>query len=176
MISTQRFRLPVRRYILELFDVPLDASVVRTLTNYSKALADTGATVSPNKKRPRLQPRVSVFGRPTRGQHAVESDDEDESMDSEEEEAAQAKKAAATERPVSLMPAKRISGFDGVEQDEMGRKKDTGENEVNEDEMAARERESEARMTQLLARGRSRSGSVWKYAKRPAVESDEDEL
>lgn len=148
-----------------MFDISLDSNVVRTLGNYSKALAETGATVSPNKKRARLQPRVSVFGRPTRGQHATESDD-DESMDSEEEEAA-AQSKPPTERPVSLMPAKRISGFDGVEQDEDGRKK------VEEGEKTAKE--NGVRTTQLM-RGRSRSGSVWKHVKRPAAESDDDDL
>ncbi|KAL5537314.1 hypothetical protein ACEPAF_1137 [Sanghuangporus sanghuang] len=120
MISTQLFRLPVSRYILELFDVPLDVGTVRTLTAYSKALADTGATISPNKIQTRLQPRVSVFGRPVRGQNTTESDDS-ESIDSSDDEA-QVK--PPVERPVSLLPVKRISGFDGIDEDEDGQKKE----------------------------------------------------
>ena len=37
-ISTQKYRLPVRRYILDLFTVELDADVVRQLTESAVAL------------------------------------------------------------------------------------------------------------------------------------------
>ncbi|KAH8114744.1 Rapamycin-insensitive companion of mTOR, N-term-domain-containing protein [Phellopilus nigrolimitatus] len=143
MISTQRYRLPVRRYILELFDIPLDAGVVRALVSYSNSLEDTGNAASPGQACPRLQPRASVFGRPVRGRRASESD-EDESLNSEDEKEQPKPKV---ERPVSLLPARRVSGFDGVEQDEEGRRK-----ESNLD--MAREREE--KMAALL-RGRSMS-------------------
>ncbi|KAL5482443.1 hypothetical protein ACEPAI_9037 [Sanghuangporus weigelae] len=166
MISTQRFRLPVRRYILELFDVPLDVGTVRTLTAYSKALADTGATISPNNIRTRLQPRVSVFGRPVRGQNTTESDDS-ESMDSSDDEA-QVK--PPTERPVSLLPAKRISGFDGIDQDEDGQKKEDESMDVLTKLQENGYRDSRP------ARKRGMSTSSFRMFVKPTTESDDEDL
>ena len=169
MISTQRFRLPVRRYILELFDVPLDTNTVRTIIAYSKALADTGATISPNKVRPRLQPRVSVFGRPVRGQNTTESDDSS-SMDSSDDEA-QVK--PPPERPVSLMPAKRISGFDGVDQDDEdgGKKKEQDENA----DILTKLQENGFRDSRP-ARKRGMSTSSFRMFVKPTTESDDEDL
>ncbi|KAF8578071.1 hypothetical protein K439DRAFT_1395907 [Ramaria rubella] len=42
-ISTQRYRLPVRRYILELFDIPLDADTVKALSMYGNAVSSQPA-------------------------------------------------------------------------------------------------------------------------------------
>ena len=92
MISTQRLRLPVRRFILELFDVPLDANTVRALSTYAKTLREPEVAPdesSTEKPKPRLQPRVSIFGRPTRGAASQSSSDEsmeDLDMDSSDEE------------------------------------------------------------------------------------------
>ncbi|KAG8875681.1 hypothetical protein FRB97_004816 [Tulasnella sp. 331] len=38
VISTQRYRLPVRRYILDLFDIELDADVMATISGLQKSL------------------------------------------------------------------------------------------------------------------------------------------
>ena len=65
MLSTQRFRLPVRRYILDLFDIQLDADVVQELAACAQRLQAPGNTQSP--KVTKLKPRVvSTFGRPGR--------------------------------------------------------------------------------------------------------------
>ena len=118
MISTRRFRLPVRRYILELFDVPLDPATVKAIAGCGKLLTEAaGAVTSPSHIKPRIQPRVSVFGRPARGRNGSDSEsDEDEDDEMMEEEATQAKKEM--ERPVSLMPVRRVMGFQGVDRDE----------------------------------------------------------
>jgi hypothetical protein len=39
MISTSRYRLPVRRYVFDLFDTDLDEDVLRHLTESEKTLA-----------------------------------------------------------------------------------------------------------------------------------------
>lgn len=112
ILSTRRYRLPVRRYILELFDVQLDASVVQTLVECSKAFSETGtSSTSTSPKVTKAQPRVvSMFGRSVRGRRPSESDD-DESLGSSDEE-----EKTEVGRPVSLLPVKRVSGFDGGDQ------------------------------------------------------------
>lgn len=105
MLSTQRFRLPVRRYILDLFDIQLDADVVQELTACAQKLQAPGNTQSP--KATKLKPRVvSTFGRPGRGRNPSDSSDDDESMDSEEEPI-----EIVVERPVSLLPVRKVKGF-----------------------------------------------------------------
>lgn len=128
IISTQRFRLPVRRYILELFNIELDSAVVNALVAYSKTLKDTGATTSPSNTKTRLQPRISVFGRPVKhGRQQSDSDMEDDSMDSDEEE----QDHPPIERPLSLPPARRVNGFDGTDQDEGQPAQRTADNSVS---------------------------------------------
>ena len=39
MISTSRYRLPVRRYVFDLFDIDLDGDVLRQLEESAKTLA-----------------------------------------------------------------------------------------------------------------------------------------
>ncbi|TDL23281.1 hypothetical protein BD410DRAFT_858667 [Rickenella mellea] len=104
-ISTQRYRLPVRRYILDLFDIQLDSNVIKTLIECEKTLTNLSKhTTSP--KVMKLQPRVvSIFG-PNRGRRASESDGEDDLDDEEDTD------TVMEERPVSLQPVKRIVGFD----------------------------------------------------------------
>ncbi|KAF8517336.1 Rapamycin-insensitive companion of mTOR, N-term-domain-containing protein [Gautieria morchelliformis] len=48
-ISTQRYRLPVRRYIFELFDIPLDAEVVRALSAYGHTVSCQPAMMQRDK-------------------------------------------------------------------------------------------------------------------------------
>ncbi|THH08497.1 hypothetical protein EW145_g2671 [Phellinidium pouzarii] len=169
-ISTQTFRLPVRRYILELFDIPLDANVVRTLVLHSKSLVDTSAGTSPSHAQPRLQPRVSVFGRPVRGRDASESDiDDDESMEESDEDALVLGKPPA-ERPVSLLPVRRVAGFDGVDQDEEDKPEGVVHMWPKENIAVANEHESRIA---ALARRRSMSGSSFRH--NGVVDEGEDE-
>jgi len=104
MLSTQRFRLPVRRYILELFDISLDVDVVKDMAACAQTLRAPGNASSP--KVTKLKPRVvSMFGRPGRGRNPSDSSD-DESMDSEEEPV-----EIVVERPISLLPIRKVTGF-----------------------------------------------------------------
>ena len=48
-ISTQRYRLPVRRYIFELFDIHLDADVIRALSVYGSAVSSQPAVTQREK-------------------------------------------------------------------------------------------------------------------------------
>ena len=105
-LSTQKYKLPVRRYILDLFDLQLDVETVKVLVDARKAIR-----VMPSMQdtahldaAPPMQARVpSVIGRPGRSRR-VESDD-----DSDEEDVV---KAAVPDRPVmNLRPVSRIIGF-----------------------------------------------------------------
>lgn len=104
IISTQRYRLPVRRYIMDLFNLELNPELVTTLNECSESL----------KAHPSYQPsesdttRLSIFGRMGRTRRATESDDEDDELD-----------AVAThtilpgDQPVmTLQPVTKIVGFD----------------------------------------------------------------
>jgi rapamycin-insensitive companion of mTOR len=104
IISTQRYRLPVRRYIIDLFNLELNPELVTTLKECWESL----------KAHPLYQPskseagRLSIFGRMGRPRRASESDDEDDELD-----------AAATptilpgDQPVmTLQPVTKIVGFD----------------------------------------------------------------
>ena len=109
ILETQRYRLPVRRFILELFDIPLDANVLKELLECGKSLQPCNATSSP--KTAKLKPRVvSMFGRPARGRRSPVSDGEDDLDVVDEEEGEE-----EVERPVSLRPVKRVVGFLGPE-------------------------------------------------------------
>lgn len=118
MISTQRFRLPVRRYILELFDIPLDTGSVKAISGCGKLLSEaTVAVTSPSHIKHRIRPRVSVFGKPQRGTNGSDSESDEDSVDEMEEEM-HSKAKKVTERPVSLMPVRRVAGFQGIDDDE----------------------------------------------------------
>ena len=102
IISAHRYRLPVRRYILDLFTLELDASLVSELVGQAITLrAPPSTTVT--KPEASLSRVVSMFG-PSRG--FSESDDDDDESDDETEEALD-KQPVITLRPVS-----RIIGFD----------------------------------------------------------------
>ena len=108
ILSTQRYRLPVRRFILELFDISFDANVVKELVECEKIMLSSNATSSP--KVSKIKPRVvSMFGRPARGRRPSVSDGEDDLDVVDEGEEVE------VERPVSLMPVKRVVGFLGPE-------------------------------------------------------------
>ena len=74
MISTSRYRLPVRRYIFDLFDIDLDGDVLRQLGESAKALALPASEAAPSQPNSRV---VSVLFAAPRT-HASESDEEDE--------------------------------------------------------------------------------------------------
>ena len=48
-ISTQRYRLPVRRYIFDLFDIQLDADAVRGLSAYANTVSSQPAVTQRDK-------------------------------------------------------------------------------------------------------------------------------
>ncbi|KAH9936411.1 Rapamycin-insensitive companion of mTOR, N-term-domain-containing protein [Fomitopsis serialis] len=99
-ISSQKYRLPVRRYILDLFDVELDAAVVGRLSEYATTLR----VHKPAK--PSFSRIVSIVGRPNPEHRASDSEDEDEDED---------ERVAVVEKPpvMSLRPMSKIVGFDG---------------------------------------------------------------
>ena len=147
--------------------MPLDANTVRALSTYAKTLREPEVAPdesSTEKPKPRLQPRVSIFGRPTRGAASQSSSDEsmeDLDMDSSDEEKPP-RKPLAHERPVSLMPVKRVAGFDGHDMDEAKDK----EGEANAKELPGRP-------PVALPTRRNLNGS--KYRRRVANEDVEDD-
>lgn len=102
-ISTQRYRLPVRRYILDLFDIELDSDVAKSLTEQAKTL----------KAPPSFKPKspsnrvVSMFGRLARSRNGSESDDDASDGTAELDNLVIKEKPIITLRPVS-----RIIGFE----------------------------------------------------------------
>jgi hypothetical protein len=74
MISTSRYRLPVRRYVFDLFDIDLDGEVLRQLDESAKTLALPVSEAAPPQQNCRV---VSVLFAAPRA-HAAESDEEDE--------------------------------------------------------------------------------------------------
>lgn len=104
IISTQKYRLPVRRYILDLFTVGLNPDVVKALVDCASSLK---APPSFKVEEP-VSRVVSMFGRPPRTRHASDSDDEDEDELGSEE----TRTTFVQERPaISLRPVSRIVGF-----------------------------------------------------------------
>ena len=103
-VSNQRYRLPVRRYICELFNIELNADTVKALLEHEKALklkpevTENGKTAPPSRA-------ISIIGRPGRHRHVPDSDEEsvseDEMMD-----------VVAAKAPVmKVRPQSRIVGF-----------------------------------------------------------------
>jgi rapamycin-insensitive companion of mTOR len=110
VISTHKCRLPVRRYILDLFDVALDGDLVTALADTAVQLQQPSANnatspTSRNKPTRPMNPRVfSVIGRKRRQD---DSDEDDESDDDGFEK-------ILPQRPVMrLRPMSRIVGFTG---------------------------------------------------------------
>ncbi|TFK88497.1 hypothetical protein K466DRAFT_488810 [Polyporus arcularius HHB13444] len=115
-ISTQKYRLPVRRYIFDLFNIELDADVVRQLSECAISLRVPQAAQEPAEppeppappppqERPKQRDTVQFRRRPVR-QHVSES--EEEESDVEEKEVAAKKRRAPV---MSLRPKSRIIGF-----------------------------------------------------------------
>ncbi|KAF8158105.1 Rapamycin-insensitive companion of mTOR, N-term-domain-containing protein [Crassisporium funariophilum] len=105
IISTQRYRLPVRRYIVDLFNQELNQDLVASLADAAKRLK-----ASPSYKPPKDDTiRMSIFGRIGKSRRPSESDesDEDGSLD-----APPAQTVPVPEQPtISLQPMKKIVGF-----------------------------------------------------------------
>ncbi|KAI0697900.1 Rapamycin-insensitive companion of mTOR, N-term-domain-containing protein [Cytidiella melzeri] len=100
-ISSQKYRLPVRRYIMDLFNVELNDEVVKKLGEHAVRLKMQATASSEVRARVRA---MSILGRPARHHHISES--EEESL-SGEEEPPEVKK-----HPVmNLRPQSRVVGF-----------------------------------------------------------------
>jgi len=101
IISTQRYRLPVRRYILDLFNIQLDAELVQALSDCAKSLR---ATPSPKTSDQTPNRVVSMFGRLGRPRRASESDEDEDELDMRE--------SLVEKQPaISLRPVSVITGF-----------------------------------------------------------------
>lgn len=104
-ISTQRYRLPVRRYILDLFNIELDTDVVKSLTDCAKSLRAPPSYKQLKSPSTRV---VSMFGRLGRSRRVSDSDDDDDVSDTAENDT-----IVIDEKPVvALRPVSRIIGFD----------------------------------------------------------------
>ncbi|THV00832.1 hypothetical protein K435DRAFT_827891 [Dendrothele bispora CBS 962.96] len=101
IISTSRYRLPVRRYIMDLFNVELDAKVVATFVECARTLK-----ASPSYRPPEsdLNRRFSIFGR---ARNPEESDEDDEV----DEEPPPLPNIKREQPPLNLRPVSRIVGF-----------------------------------------------------------------
>ncbi|KAF8645235.1 hypothetical protein AX16_008062 [Volvariella volvacea WC 439] len=99
IISTQRFRLPIRRYILDLFSVDLNRETLSALADAAKRLK-AGATYRPSIEMARL----SMFGR--LGRTRGSGSDEDDELESP------IPPLPTEQQPViNLRPVSRIIGF-----------------------------------------------------------------
>ncbi|KIK95059.1 hypothetical protein PAXRUDRAFT_141598 [Paxillus rubicundulus Ve08.2h10] len=105
IISTQRYRLPVRRYILDLFNIELDGSVIKAI---SEAAVSLRAPPSFKQSEAHISRVVSMLG----PKHAGgESDSDEEEDDSERDDVAE--EGPVKNNPIiTLRPVIRIIGFD----------------------------------------------------------------
>jgi len=104
MTSTQRYRLPVRRYIVELFHQEMNQDLVKALNDAAERLK-----ASPSYKPPPTDTiRMSVFGRVGKSRRPSESD---ESEDDEMGTPAVAPKIAVEQPTINLQPLRKIVGF-----------------------------------------------------------------
>jgi rapamycin-insensitive companion of mTOR len=103
MISTQRYRLPVRRYIVDIFNQELGQELVKAL-NDAKSRLKAPASYEP----PRTDTlRMSVFGRLGK-RRASESDESDEDGDLD---TPAVQTALIKEQIITLQPLIKIVGF-----------------------------------------------------------------
>ena len=103
-ISTQRYRLPVRRYILDLFAIELDQDVVLSLKEYAVSLR------APASYKPHHSPSnrvVSVLGPLGRSRRASDSDEEVE----DEEHVRDPPTIVVQDTAISLDPINKVIGF-----------------------------------------------------------------
>lgn len=100
-ISSQRYRLPVRRYILDLFNIELNDQVVRQLAEHAVKLR---VKSTPGDTTARASRVVSIVGRPPR--HRRISDSDEESMSDNDDPPEDKKYPVIKARPQS-----QIIGF-----------------------------------------------------------------
>lgn len=100
-ISSQRYRLPVRRYILDLFNIELNDQVMRQLAEQAVKLR---VKFTPGDATARASRVVSVVGRPPR--HRRISDSDEESMSDDDDPPEDKKYPVIKTRPQS-----QIVGF-----------------------------------------------------------------
>jgi rapamycin-insensitive companion of mTOR len=107
MLSTQRYRLPVRRYILDLFSLELNSETVAALDRSAESL----------KAEPSYKPssatitRMSIFGRLGRTRRPSESESSEDGDESFKGKAAH--DGPKEQGPVlKLKPVVKIVGFD----------------------------------------------------------------
>lgn len=106
MLSTQRYRLPVRRYIVDLFDVDLDPESVAALERSADILK-----ADPSYKPPSSTiARISIFGRIGKTRRPSESES---SEDGDSPPAKAPNGVNKDQGPVlKLKPVTKIVGFD----------------------------------------------------------------
>ncbi|KAG6854116.1 hypothetical protein C0991_010280 [Blastosporella zonata] len=106
IISTQRYRLPIRRYIVDLFNLELNQELVMRLKQCGTVLK-----VHPSYKLSASDTsRLSMFGPLGRPRRTSISDEEDDELDPP------TTTAAPAEQPViMLQPVHKVVGFDVIE-------------------------------------------------------------
>ncbi|KAF8133736.1 Rapamycin-insensitive companion of mTOR, N-term-domain-containing protein [Boletus edulis] len=105
IISTQRYRLPVRRYILDLFNIELDHDVIKAICDAAVSLR---APPSFKQSEAHISRVVSMLGPKHPGR---ESDSDAEEDDSELDDATE--EVVVKNNPVIMLrPVSRIIGFD----------------------------------------------------------------
>ncbi|KAJ3802454.1 Rapamycin-insensitive companion of mTOR, N-term-domain-containing protein [Lentinula aff. detonsa] len=103
-ISTSRYRLPVRRYIMDLFNIELNTEVVAAMVEASKRLQANPSHPPPKTD---LNRRLSMFGH-LGGRSSESDDDEDDDEMNEDSQPAAPKKEVPA---IVLRPVHRIVGF-----------------------------------------------------------------
>jgi large subunit ribosomal protein L17e len=121
VISSQHYRLPVRRYILELFDVKLDDNVVTQMASYEQ---DVEAYAKECEANPQLQKAAKQDDAPPnrgdkkdrrKSRPRRDSPDSEEDLDAMWEEAEEPAPPETT--TLKLKPLTRIVGFDAGDSD-----------------------------------------------------------
>ncbi|KAF9004644.1 Rapamycin-insensitive companion of mTOR, N-term-domain-containing protein [Cyathus striatus] len=105
IISTHRYRLPVRRYIMDLFSLELNEELVGKLKEHATTLKAPPAYKPP---RPDIA-RLSMLGRLGRSRRGSESDDSDE--DEALDELSSQHKPMEDQPAISLQPVSKVVGF-----------------------------------------------------------------
>ncbi|CDO75419.1 hypothetical protein BN946_scf184916.g3 [Trametes cinnabarina] len=107
-ISSQKYRLPVRRYVIDLFNIDLDANMVQQLAECAISLRiplTAQELAEPSEPSP-IEEKPAPF-RPRPAHHHVDESDEEESDVEEKEQTAKKPRAPV----MSLRPKSRIIGF-----------------------------------------------------------------
>ncbi|KAF5385668.1 hypothetical protein D9757_005476 [Collybiopsis confluens] len=104
-ISTARYRLPVRRYIMDLFNVELNAEVIAAMVEASKKLKANPALPLPKTD---LNRRLSMFGNIGRSKRGSESDEDDDIDELNDTFQPVVQKEAPA---IALRPVNKIVGF-----------------------------------------------------------------